>query len=375
VTDVLDLLDDLIRFRTVGADEGTAARHCAALVEEAGLGTRLLEWEPGREQLVARTAGGDGPPLTFTGHLDTVPAQPDDWSVDPWAAERDGDKVVGRGASDMKSGVAAAVVATVEHAARPHVCRGVQLVLTAGEETGCTGLVNLDAAGRDAIAGGGPLVVAEPTANALVIAHKGAHWMRLRATGRAAHGSAPELGDNAVVRLARAAVALHHHAGWPRDDRFGSVTANVGVLRGGVAPNVVPDAAELMLDIRTVPGVDAGQLRAQVGLLAGERVEVADHVVLPPLDTGADEPFVGMVRAALQAAGASDAVAPPARFFTDASVLAGVLGGGGSPAPTVVLGPGEPAQCHVVDEYCLASRVEQAVEVYRELLDRWCAPA
>jgi succinyl-diaminopimelate desuccinylase len=374
MTDALDLLSELIRFRTIGGGEGAAARHCAALVEKAGLGTRLLEWEPGREQLVARTAGGDGPPLTFTGHLDTVPVS-DDWSVDPWAAERDGDKVVGRGASDMKSGVAAAVVATVEHAARPHTCRGVQLVLTAGEETGCTGLVGLDASGRDAMARGGPLVVAEPTANALVIGHKGAHWMRLRATGRAAHGSAPELGDNAVVRLARAAVALHDHVGWPRDDRFGSVTANVGVLRGGVAPNVVPDVAELMLDIRTVPAVDAAQLRAQVGLLAGEQVDVADHVVLPPVDTGADEPFVGMVRAALQAAGASDEVAPPARFFTDASVLAGVLGGEDGPVPTVVLGPGEPAQCHVVDEYCHASRVEQAVVVYRELLDRWCAPA
>jgi uncharacterized membrane protein len=160
VTDVLDLLGELIRFRTVGGGEGTAARHCAGLVEEAGLGTQLLEWEPGREQLVARTADNDGPPLTFTGHLDTVPVRAEDWSVDPWAAERDGDKVVGRGASDMKSGVAAAVVATVEHAARPHTCRGVQLVLTAGEETGCTGLVNLDAAGRDAIAVGGPLVVA-----------------------------------------------------------------------------------------------------------------------------------------------------------------------------------------------------------------------
>jgi succinyl-diaminopimelate desuccinylase len=116
--------------------------------------------------------------------------------------------------------------------------------------------------------------------------------------------------------------------------------------------------------------VDAARLRAQVGVLAGERVDVADHVVLPPVDTGADEPFVGMVRAALQAAGASDAVSPPARFFTDASVLAGWLGG-----PAVVLGPGEPAQCHVVDEYCLAERVEQAVVVYRELLERWCAPA
>jgi succinyl-diaminopimelate desuccinylase len=82
-----------------------------------------------------------------------------------------------------------------------------------------------------------------------------------------------------------------------------------------------------------------------------------------------------MVRAALQAAGASDEVAPPARFFTDASVLAGVLGTADAPAPTVVLGPGEPAQCHVVDEYCLAGRVEEAVVIYRELLDRWCAPA
>ncbi|TQM03949.1 M20 family metallopeptidase [Pseudonocardia kunmingensis] len=373
MTGALDLLGELIRFRTVGGGEGAAARHCAALAEEAGFGTELLAWAPGREQLVARTGGGDGPPLTFTGHLDTVPAEPGDWSVDPYAGERDGEKVVGRGASDMKSGVAAALAAALAHAREPHACRGVQIVLTAGEETGCTGLVGLDTPARDAIARGGPLVVAEPTANALVLGHKGAHWMRLRATGRAAHGSAPELGDNAAVRLARAAVALHDHAGWPRHDRFGPVTANVGVLRGGVAPNVVPDSAELLLDVRTVPGVDSARLRAQVGLLAGERVDVADHVVLPPLDTGADDPFVGMVRAALQASGLPDDVAPPARFFTDASVLAGLLGDDAA-APTVVLGPGEPDQCHVVDEYCLAGRVEQAVTVYGELLDRWCRP-
>lgn len=284
MTSSLDLLTDLIRFRTVGGGEGAAARHCAALTEEAGLTSRLLGWAEGREQLVARTPGGDGPPLTFTGHLDTVPVNPADWSVDPWAAERDGDRVIGRGASDMKAGVAAAVVATVEHARRAHRCRGVQLVLTAGEETGCTGLLGLDAPSRAALSGGGPLVVAEPTGNELVLGHKGAHWMGLHATGRAAHGSAPELGDNAVVRLARSAVALHEHADWPRHDRFGPVTANVGVLRGGVAPNVVPDAAELLLDVRTVPGVDAAALRARVGELAGPGVRVQDRVVLPPVD-------------------------------------------------------------------------------------------
>ena len=371
VSGAVDVLAALVRLPTAGGGEGAAARYAAGQLEKAGFDTRLLDWAPGREQLVARTVDGDGPPLTFTGHLDTVPVDADAWSADPYGAERDGDKVVGRGTSDMKSGVAAVVVAAAEHAARPHHCRGVQVVLTAGEETGCTGLLGLGETERGALAVGGPLVVAEPTANALVLGHKGAHWMRLTAAGRAAHGSAPELGDNAVVRLARAAVALHDHAGWPWHDRFGPVTANVGVLRGGVAPNVVPDAAELMLDVRTVPGVDVEQLRAQVGVLAGAQVQVADHVVLPPLDTPPDDPFLALVRGALTAAGLDDRAAAPARFFTDASVLAGMLGEG-SPVASVVLGPGEPAQCHVVDEYCLAGRMEQAVVVYRELLGRWC---
>jgi succinyl-diaminopimelate desuccinylase len=103
-------------------------------------------------------------------------------------------------------------------------------------------------------------------------------------------------------------------------------------------------------------------------------VEVSDQVLLPPLDTEVDDPFVGIVRAALAASGLADEVASPARFFTDASVLAGLLGNG-TPAASVVLGPGEPAQCHVVDEFCLAERVEQAAVVYRELLERWCGAA
>ena len=167
----------------------------------------------------------------------------------------------------MKSGVAALVTAVADHVRRTHDCRGVQVVLTAGEETGCDGALAIP---RRASRPGGPLVVAEPTANRLVPAHKGAHWMRLSAHGKAAHGSAPELGDNAVVRLARAAVALHDFDGWPAQDGFGSVTANVGLLRGGVQPNVVPDAAELLLDVRTVPSASGDAVRDLVRSLAGE---------------------------------------------------------------------------------------------------------
>lgn len=368
-TGAVGLLTELVRADTVAAGEGTLARSCADLLSEAGHAVTLVPWEEGREQLVAR-AGDQTAPLTFTGHLDTVPADAADWAVDPWAAQRDGDKVVGRGTSDMKSGVAAAVVAATRHAGTPHRCRGVQIVLTAGEETGCTGARQIP---LEEVATGGPLVVAEPTANRLVLGHKGALWLRLSAVGRAAHGSAPELGDNAVVRLARAAVALHDHDRWPRDDRFGPVTANVGRLRGGVQPNVVPDAAELLLDLRTVPGCDLDRLRAKVAELAGPGVQLADHVVLPVVDTAPEEPLVALARESLAACGLPDAPQPSARFFTDASVLAELLAGDTAPAPTVVLGPGEPDQCHVVDEWCSAARVEAAVEVYRAVLDRWCA--
>lgn len=367
------MLEDLVRISSVGAREGTVTRHCALMLTAVNAETEFVNWAPNREQLIARF-GGNGPPLTLTGHVDTVPAEPADWSVDPWAGASDGNRIVGRGTSDMKSGVAAMVTAVVGHLRRRHECRGIQVVLTAAEETGCQGALAIPAS---ALRGGGPLLVGEPTGNALVPAHKGALWLRLTARGRSAHGSAPELGDNAVVRLARVVTALHDASAWPSDDRFGSVTANVGKLAGGVQPNVVPDSAEVLLDLRTVPGTAPAELRRLVKTIAGEEVNVSDLVDLPIIDTDVSDPFVELVREALAANGLPDEPASPARYFTDASALVGLLGGGsaGEPAsvPTVILGPGEPDQCHVVDEWCRLDRVDHAVEVYSSILAAWCA--
>jgi len=232
------LLEDLVRISSAGANEGTVTRHCALMLTAVNAQTDFVNWAPNREQLIARV-DGTGPPLTLTGHVDTVPADPADWSVDPWAGTSDGNRIVGRGTSDMKSGIAAMVTAVVGHLRRSHECRGIQVVLTAAEETGCQGALRIPSS---ALRLGGPLLVGEPTANALVPAHKGALWLRLEARGRAAHGSSPELGDNAVVRLARAVTALHDVASCPSDERFGPVTVNVGRFRGGVQPNVVPDS-------------------------------------------------------------------------------------------------------------------------------------
>ncbi len=371
---VVPLLADIVRLSSVGANEGIVTRHCALMLAAVNARTQFVHWAPNREQLIARV-GGDGPPLTLAGHVDTVPADAAAWSVDPWTGARDGNRIVGRGTSDMKSGIAAMVTALVGHLRRPHECRGIQLVLTAGEETGCEGALQIPSS---ALRGGGPLLVGEPTANALVPAHKGALWLRLRAKGRAAHGSTPELGDNAVIRMARAAITLHDMTSWPSDERFGSVSANIGKLVGGNQPNVVPDSAELLLDLRTVPGIDPRELRQLVKTIVGEGVSLSDVVDLPLIDTDLDDPFIGLVREALAKNGLPDEPAAPARFFTDASALAGLLGGAAAgkppvvPVPTVILGPGEPDQCHVVDEWCRRDRVEQVVEVYLSILAAWC---
>ena len=151
------------------------------------------------------------------------------------------------------------------------------------------------------------------------------------------------------------------------------MTANVGLLRGGVQPNVVPDSAEMLLDVRTLPTASGDAVRDLVRSLAGEGVVVEDHVVLPPVDTDTTDAFVGLVGEALSGTGLDASPAEPARYFTDASALIPLLTPTGAPAvPTVILGPGEPDQCHVADEWCSVDKVDQAVEIYGELLRRWC---
>lgn len=364
MSEVLQLLRDLVRLDTVAHDESSATDLCAATLGAAGIPSNRIEWEEDRDQLVARLPGGDVP-LTLTGHLDTVPAHATGWSVDPWEGALDGDRLVGRGVSDMKSGVAAALLAVRDHAAHQHACRGIQLVLTAGEETGAHGASRIPAS---AMSSGGPLVVAEPTGNRIVPAHKGAYWLRLSASGRSAHGSTPELGDNAAVKIARAALAIDAIDDWPTDPAYGPVTANIGKLTSGVQPNVVPDAAELLLDLRTVPGVRSSELRDKVQDAVGPQITIDQLVDLPLVATDVSNPFVAMVSAVLQSCGGEPEPLPPARFFTDASVLSRAL----SAPATIVLGPGEADQCHVVDEWCSVTKLEHAVQIYTDLLARWC---
>jgi succinyl-diaminopimelate desuccinylase len=368
--DALALTRELLRFDTINppGQEQACARHLAKRLEAAGFAVAEHALAPGRSSLVARLGGGDGAPLCFTGHLDTVPLGARPWTHDPFAGETDGGRLYGRGSSDMKSGVAAFVVAAERLAPRLRGAPGLVLVVTAGEEVGCQGAYQL-AGLPGALGRAGAIVVAEPTGNEPLVGHKGALWLRARTTGVTAHGSMPERGVNAVVKAARAVLRLadFRFAARPHPVLGGS-TLNIGTFTGGLNVNSVPDAATIGLDIRTIPEDKHATLVERLGEWLGDEVTLERVMDFEGVWTDPADPWVQQV---------FDVAAPvlghrpevkAAPYFTDAAALVPAYGG----APTVIFGPGELPLAHQTDEYCLVERLEPAVEMYVELGRRWC---
>jgi succinyl-diaminopimelate desuccinylase len=367
----VELTQELVRFNTInppGAERACAER-LASLLERAGFVVDLVPFGEKRAQLVARIGGTPAKlPLGFTGHLDTVPLGAQPWSVDPLAAEIVDGKLYGRGSSDMKSGVAAFVAACIALADRLVGTPGVALVITAGEETGCSGADAL-VRGETSLQQVGALVVAEPTGNRMLVGHKGALWLEAVTTGVTAHGSMPEKGVNAIYKAARAATALQDFDfNFARHDVLGSPTLNVGTITGGLNINSVPDRAVIGIDIRTVPGQDHTKILHQLTSYLGDEVVLSTLLDARSVWTNPNDRWIADVsRIAHEITGLGDETAA-APYFTDASVLMPALG---SP-PTAIIGPGEMALAHQTDEYCFVSRIEEATEIYSRIIRSWC---
>ena len=342
----------------------------ATRLETAGLEVRTHELATGRSGLVARTPSRERrPALCLTGHLDVVAVGDAPWLHDPFGADVDGDRLYGRGSSDMKGGLAAIVGAVEQLAGRwDGADAGVEVVLTCGEETGCDGARAVAESGL--LGEVGAVLVAEPTANEPRIAHKGVLWLQAQTMGEAAHGSAPNRGRNAIVALASAVAGLdgldfdvpdHHLLGGP--------TVNVGTFRGGANVNSVPDYAMAELDIRLVPGLDPDRALTVVRERMGPAVELTPMLSLPVVETAAGDAWVGQVLDVLEPLLGRRPEPAGMAPFTDAAVLTPAYGG----PPTIVCGPGDPGQAHRTDEWCSIARIEEAVEAYVEIARHWCA--
>lgn len=377
----IDLTRQLIGFNTINppGNEGACARYLGSLLEAFGFTVAYHEMASGRTNVVATRGNWTSrrsrdysvdSPICFTGHLDTVPLGAAAWSVDPLSATIIGDRIFGRGTSDMKGGIAAMVIAALQNIDAIDGGPGVVFVFTAGEETGCDGARYL-ARHDGALGKAGAIVVGEPTSNEPRVGHKGVLWLNARTRGVAAHGSMPELGTNAVYRGARLVSKLEDFGFNSQPHAvLGSPTLNVGRFEGGININSVPDSSEVAIDIRTVPGMDHGRIAEMLhSYLAPELADMSPVLDLAPVWTEPQEPWI---RAASRiAAGYSHVSAMPcgAPYFTDASVLKSAYGG----APTLVLGPGEQSMAHRTDEYCFLARIDEAVNLYGDIIRDWQA--
>lgn len=366
----VELARTLVRFPSLNppGEEKGCAGYVAGLLEQAGFEVELHEFAPGRPSMVARLRGAsDLKPLAFTGHLDVVPLGDKPWSAPPFAADiRDG-KLFGRGSSDMKAGVAAFMAAAIARAKGERPRRGLTLVITAGEETGCEGAFHLAKIG--ALGPAELLIVAEPSSNLPIIAHKGSVRLRISAKGRTAHSSMPELGDNAISKIATwirriEAVTFERYA----HPLLGSTTACVTTVSGGQNINSVPDSAAFTVDFRTVPSHHHRELVNGIRSLCGEEASIEVVTDFKGFATAPDDRAIEPLMAILGDRMGRRPAPAGAPYFTDASALVP----GFNDVATVVIGPGEAAQCHQTDEFCYVHRIDEAFEIYGALVRRMC---
>lgn len=369
--DPVALARELIRFNTVNppGQEQACAEHLGRILEAAGFDIQYQPLAPGRPNLIARIGGSpDKPPLCLSGHTDTVPLGNKPWSFDPFCGELSDGRLLGRGSSDMKGGVAAIIAAAVDLADQLHDTPGLVLVITAGEEHCCEGAKSL--ARNPAVLGSaGAMVIAEPTGNRPLVGHKGVFWFNAHAHGVTAHASMPDQGKNAIYDAARAISRLEQfHFGVEPHPVLGPPTLNVGWIKGGININSVPDEALFGVDIRLIPGIDIAHLKASLQAALGPDMDMETVDEEAPVWTDPDNAWIQEVFAVVNEVTGTPPEVAGAPYFTDASALSAAYGG----PPAVILGPGEAEQAHQTDEFCYTRKIEEATAIFTGIARKWC---
>jgi succinyl-diaminopimelate desuccinylase len=349
------------------AGEKRVADFLATVAARAGLEVEFQKVLPGRSNLIARLLPRNKirQTILLAPHLDTVNA--DDSQFVP---RRKNGRLYGRGACDTKGSVAAMLTALCELASRKSRPSETEIVFA-----GLVDEENAQAGSRALVGQASSLspffqkardrqdarptlaIVGEPTRLQVVTSHKGSIWLELETQGKAAHGATPQLGQNAVHEMARIVAALEtDYAARLRKRRhplLGTATVNVGMICGGIQPNIVPDRCVITIDRRTLPGETETSVRREIAvLLRAKRLsaKISSTKLAPclPLETS---PKLPLVRRFLRSVGQTRPVGVD--FFCDAAVLSR------SGIPSVVFGPGDIAQAHTADEWISLDSLER----------------
>jgi succinyl-diaminopimelate desuccinylase len=370
----IPFLQELLRIDSTNppGNEQRIAQVLASRWERIGLPGKITRLEENRSNFEVRLKGKGEKTLFFCGHMDTVSPGAKPWDYSPFAGEWVENRLYGRGASDMKSGLAAMMLAMEELYLSGATLHGDLVFLaTAGEEVDSCGarhfFENVGMSNVDAI------VIGEPTNEKVVIGHKGALWLEIVTYGKTAHGSMPEQGINAIDHMSNVIELIQRYKLAWRVEKppLGRGSMAITEIGGGIQTNVIPDQCYIRVDIRSVPPKSHEQLFLELqqqlselqNNVPGLQVECRKLLDRSAVLTDVDSPII---QTALKIKGLTDHDCFGISYYTDASVL-----NSSSSIPTLIYGPGDEKLAHQPNEWVDVGAYLRSIAFYRELAVRF----
>jgi acetylornithine deacetylase/succinyl-diaminopimelate desuccinylase family protein len=376
--DLIELARRLIQIPTENppGNEKKAALFLRSLLSTMEFRVKVHLSPKGRYNIIAQKRWGKkGRALIFNGHLDVVPAgDPSKWNSPPFEGKISKGRIYGRGASDMKGGIASFIHAiSMLDRSNISLTRGSLILhLVSDEEShghqgmkflAQRGMIQADAA-----------IVGEPTNLDLVVAQKGAFWFRVSTFGKSAHGSRPGQGVNAIEKMMALINRLNSIPLLKEHPLLGRPTINIGKIQGGTKINMVPDRCEIEVDRRLLPDEKKEEIlreiREAIGPVQAQdslfKFEIEEIDYAEPSEICPDKEIV---RIGLEAGREVMGENPRVRGFsgfTDGRFYVNQFN-----IPTLIFGPGETDQSHTTDESVEVDRLIQAARIYAEIIVRY----
>lgn len=369
--DAVKLLKDILEIPSVNGkdDEGAVAEYLDQYFKSYGIESRVDRIDETHANVIALIPGESGETEIWNGHLDTVPyGDLDKWETEPWKVEERNGKLFARGASDMKSGLAAMAFALAHLPGKPN--HTIQFMGTCDEEKGGLGARRI--VEESQMAASRFMLIGEPTDLRPGAAQKGCLWLRLSVKGKTCHGAYPEKGANAIHGLFKTAGEIKAYVEQFSHPFLGRSTAQINWIGGGGAFNMTADGCEAVMDIRMVPGLDTAMVLERAKE-AADRLKTENQLFdctftvensRRAIEIEEEHEKVRRLKEILGERGLNQE-SIGINFFTDASILAEH----DLEQKILLFGPGKPNLAHQPNEYVETEAYLTAIEALMEMAD------
>ena len=399
----LQIMEDLVKFDTANDHESQVADYLENLFKKNGITTKRVTYAEGRDNLIAEIGAGDKI-LGYSAHEDVVsPGDPDNWTYGPFNPTEVDGKIIGRGATDTKGGLAGLAISMIELNQDPDFHGHIRLLASVGEEVGNLGAAQLADEGyaddlsalivgeqsnsttmevSDKFMAAGLTLIPQPNPDkynrhVIFSAHKGSLTYKIKSKGRSVHSSMPQFGVNAVENLfTYYAEQKKYFATLDKydNDTLGKIVPVVTVVKGGDQPNTVPDSAEITVKIRTIPEYSNDDIQKDIQAIV-DKLNAADEKMnltldvessVVPVYTPVDSVFANLARTVYKETWGVDSLVVGATGGTDASMYVGA----NKDVAVLVIGPGNET-AHQTNEYVLKDDYLNYIDIFEKISKRY----